>query len=269
VDRSRAQVAGVTERLAAAGCVAPEAEAGHLCGLAPDAVTLDGWVRRRSRGEPLAWVTGRVDFAGRTLTVTPGVYVPRPHTEELVARVAAVAQVGARVADLCTGTGAVATAVRAEVPGARVVGVDVDARAVACARRNGVLAVRGDLGAPLRAAAFDLVASVAPYVPTSELRLLPADVQRHEPRAALDGGVAGLEVVIRVVADAARLLRPSGRLVLELGGDQDVALAPVLDAHGFEVDVWWHDEDGDLRGVVATSSDRPTSASSALSPSAA
>ena len=96
-------------------------------------------------------------------------------------------------------------------PGAAVVAVDIDPRAVACARRNGVSAVRGDLGTPLRAASFDVVTAVAPYVPTGSLRLLPADVQRHEPTRALDGGVDGLGVVARVIGDAARLLHPGGR----------------------------------------------------------
>ena len=82
---------------------------------------------------------------------------------------------------------------------------------MACARRNGVAAVRGDLAAPLRGGSFDVVTAVAPYVPTGALRLLPADVQRHEPVRALDGGPDGLGVVARVIDDAARLLHPGGQ----------------------------------------------------------
>jgi len=247
----RVRLDAVTERLAAAGCVAAGAEAAALCEHAPDDATLDDWVARRTRGEPLAWITGRVDFGGRTLVTTPGVYVPRATTEELVTRAAVGLRPGARVADLCTGSGAVAAALLARVRDARIVGVDVDPAAVRCARRNGVPAVLGDLGGPLRSRAFDLVTAVAPYVPTRELHLLPADVQRYEPTPALDGGADGLEVVRRVVADAARLLGPGGRLVLEIGGAQDRALAPTLAADGFGVVTWWHDDDGDLRGVVA------------------
>ena len=84
----------------------------------------------------------------------------------------------------------------------------------------------GDVGhLPLRPGAFDLVTAVAPYVPTGALRLLPADVQRYEPRRALDGGTDGLDLVRRVVEAAARLLRPGGWLLVEVGGDQDAALA--------------------------------------------
>jgi release factor glutamine methyltransferase len=131
------------------------------------------------------------------------------------------------------------------------VAVDIDPRAVACARRNGVAAVRGDLGTALRARSFDVVTAVAPYVPTGSLRLLPADVQRHEPTQALDGGADGLGVVARVIDDAARLLRPGGALLLEVGGDQGDAVAALLGTAGFALVDPWHDDDGDLRGVHA------------------
>jgi release factor glutamine methyltransferase len=139
----------------------------------------------------------------------------------------------------------------AEKPAAVVVGVDVDPRAVRCARRNGVQVVVGDLDRPLRPQAFDVVTAVAPYVPTGELALLPADVQRHEPRLALDGGTDGLDVVRRIVAGAARLLRPGGWVLTELGGAEDVALGRTLGRGGFELVRPWFDEEGDLRGVAA------------------
>jgi release factor glutamine methyltransferase len=92
---------------------------------------------------------------------------------------------------------------------------------------------------------------VAPYVPTGDIRLLPADVQRYEPRLALDGGNDGLDLVRRIVGAAARLLRPGGWLLVELGGDQDRALSPTLATHGFDFAEAWFDEDGDLRGLAA------------------
>jgi methylase of polypeptide subunit release factors len=135
--------------------------------------------------------------------------------------------------DLCTGAGAIAAHLMGEVPTATVVGIDIDARAVLCARRNGVFALVAELGEPLRPAIFDLVTAVAPYVPTGKLGLLPADVQRYEPRLALDGGDDGLDLVRRIVTCAARLLRPGGWLLTELGGDQHEALGPTLAASGF------------------------------------
>ncbi|MGH9094534.1 MAG: N5-glutamine methyltransferase family protein, partial [Acidimicrobiales bacterium] len=158
---------------------------------------------------------------------------------------------GGRGADLCTGAGAIAVHLMAEAPAAAVVGVDIDRRAVACARRNGVPAVVGDLAEALRSGVFDVVTAVAPYVPTGELRLLPADVQRYEPRRALDGGHDGLDPLRRIVVAAARVLRPGGWLLTEVGGEQDRALAPTLVANGFGPITTWFDDDGDLRGFAA------------------
>ena len=243
----------VADRLLAAGCVAADLEADELIGAAPDGDALEAWIRRRERGEPMAWITGRARFCGRWLRVDPGVYVPRLQSEELARRAAALLGPvpAGRAIDLCTGTGAIAVHLSAEVPGAAVLGVEIDARAARCARRNGISTLIGDLDRPLRAASFDVVTAVAPYVPTAELQLLPADVQRYEPPAALDGGEDGLEVVRRVVAAAARLLVPGGWLLTEVGGAQDRALAPELDAAGFEPAAPWCDEDGDLRGLAA------------------
>jgi release factor glutamine methyltransferase len=245
-------LAHVVERLVAAGCVAADEEARFLVGNAPDATTLEGWVVRRERGEPPAWITGTVEFAGRPLYIEPGVYVPRPQTVELAKRAARVLPTGGRAVDLCTGSGAVGAHLRAEVPTASVVGVDMDVRAARCAARNGVPCVAGDLGAPVHGdAGFDVVTAVAPYVPTADLALLPSDVQRYEPRRALDGGDDGLAVVRRGIADAARLLRTDGWLLIEIGGTQDEDVARDLVDHGFGVTESWRDDDGELRGIAA------------------
>jgi release factor glutamine methyltransferase len=251
----RGGVDEVEARLARAGCVAPAAEAAALRDAAHraagDAGALEALVRRREQGQPLAWITGRVPFCGQELRIEPGVYVPRPQTEELARRAAALLPDGGRAADLCTGCGAIAVHLQHARPGASVVALDVDARAVAVARSNGVPAMVGDVAAaPLRPHTVDVVTAVAPYVPTTAIALLPADVQRHEPRRALDGGDDGLDLVRKVVTAAAQLLRPGGTLLTELGGDQDVVLAPALVAAGFEPADPWCDDDGDLRGIV-------------------
>ena len=242
----------MTRRLAAAGCIAADHEAAVLVGAAAgDRERLEGMVRRREAGEPFAWIAGGVMFCGRPMAVDQGVFVPRPQTEELARRAATLLPEHGRAVDLCTGSGAVAAHLGVTVAGATVVAVDIDPRAVACARRNGVAAVCGDLGAPLRDASFDVVTAVAPYVPTGSLRLLPADVQRHEPVRALDGGHDGLRVVARLIDDAARLLQPGGSLLLEVGGDQEEAVAALLASAPFVRVAPWHDEVGDLRGVHA------------------
>ena len=246
-------LAAAVARLAAAGCVAASEEAAAFVSAAPDETTLEAWLQRREQGEPQPWITGRVAFCGLRLHVAPGVFVPRSQTQDLARRAAAVLPEQGRAVDLCTGMGAIAAHLRAQVPTSHVVGVDVDPRAVGCARRNGVPAVAADLAAPLRRPGHgvDVVTAVAPYVPTAEIQLLPSDVQRYEPRHTLDGGADGLALVRRVVAEASRLLRRDGWLLLEVGADQDQGLAPTLAAHGFDVAEAWHDDEGDLRGIAA------------------
>ena len=233
----------VVDRLRRAGCVAAEEEAAELRAAAggdPEAL-----LRRREQGEPLAWVVGSIRFAGRRVAVDPGVYVPRAHSAELAGRAARLMAAGDRAVDLCTGCGAIAAVVGA-------LGVDLDPLAVACARRNGVPAVVGDAAhVPLAAGAFTVVTAVAPYVPSTARRLLPADVQAFEPPLALDGGPDGLTVVAAVVGAAARLLHPGGALLTEIGADQDVAVARLLTAAGFVDIATWTDDDGDLRGIEA------------------
>ena len=219
VRLSRAAAADVTERLVAAGCVAAEEEADELLAAAPDKATLDAWLRRREVGEPLAWIVGTQRFCGRTLRIDSGVYVPRTQSEELAYRAGELLPAEGRAVDLCTGAGAIAVYLATRVPTATIIGIDIDVRAAACARRNGVRSLAADLDRPLRGdLEFDVVTAVAPYVPTGELRLLPADVQRYEPRLALDGGEDGLDVVRRIVAAAGRLLCPGGWLLTEVGG---------------------------------------------------
>jgi release factor glutamine methyltransferase len=241
----------VTDRLRAAGCVAADEEADELLAAASDRATLEAWIRRRERGEPLAWITGTLLFCGHQVRVDPGVYVARLQSEELARRAAALLAEGSRAADLCTGAGAIAVHLMSAVPRARVVGLDVDIASAVCARSNGIPTVVGDLDEPLGARAFDMVTAVAPYVPSGELRLLPADVQTYEPRRALDGGDDGLDLVRRIVHAASRLLRPGGWLLTELGGDQDRLLAKALAMSGFGSVEPWADEDGDLRGLAA------------------
>jgi release factor glutamine methyltransferase len=242
----------VVDRLVTAGCVAATEEAVAFLAAAPDERTLEAWLCRREQGEPQAWITRTVLFCGQVLHIAPGVYVPRAQSEELARRAATLLPDNGRAVDLCTGAGAVAAHLKARVPTAAVIGIDVDVRAAACARRNGVPTAVADLAAPLHGhEGFDLVTAVAPYVPTGELRLLPADVQRYEPRLALDGGADGLDLVRRVIPAARRLLRPGGWLLIEAGGDQDEALALTLAAAGFDLVTPWCDDDGDLRGIAS------------------
>jgi len=242
--------------LARHGFVAAGEEAAELRRAADgDDDALGALVRRRLTGEPLAWIVGSAPFCGLSVAVDPGLYVPRWQSEPLARRAAARLGPGGAAVDVGTGTGAVALALAAACPGARVVGTDVDERAVACARSNGVEAYAGDLLDPVPAelrGALDVIVGVVPYVPTGALALLPSDTLVFESPLAYDGGPDGTDVLRRVVAAAPGVLRPGGALVLEVGADQAALLAPLLAGSGFAAVSVHRDEDGDERAVEAT-----------------
>ena len=147
VEESRRRV---IRALAAAGCVAPAEEAEVLLRAAEAGVgVLDDLVARRQRGEPLAWITGSVDFCGIRVRVDRNVYVPRAHTEALARRAASLLPADGIALDLCTGSGAVAAVMHSARPDATVLATDCDRAAIACARSNGVTALLGDLDEPL------------------------------------------------------------------------------------------------------------------------
>jgi release factor glutamine methyltransferase len=239
--------------LADAGFVAADEEAEELVARANgDGELLDAMVARRLTGEPLAWITGKVEFCGLEIRVDEGVYVPRWQTEQLALRAVERLPDGGRAIDLCTGSGAIAATLMGRRPGASVAASDLDARAVACARSNGVDAYQGDLFAPLPAGRVDVVVGVVPYVPTPDLPLLQRDTLAFESPLSYDGGDDGLDLLRRAIAGAVAFLRPRGALLLELGAGQAEALAGDLARHGYGDVAVQRDEEGDVRGIEAT-----------------
>ena len=250
---------GVVRALAEGGCVAPDAEAAALLGASSEGVgPIEELIARRLRGEPLAWITGWVRFCGIRIRVDPGVFVPRPHTETLVRRAISLLPIEGIAVDLCTGSGAVAAVLGSGRPGATVVATDVDPVAVACAHRNGVHALVGQLDEPLPPsirARVDVMTGVVPYVPTEELHHLPRDVLDNEPRRALDGGPRGTMVLVQAAEAAACWLRPGGSVLLEIGGNQAGELATTLTDIGFSEIAVHRDDEGRDRAIEGR---RPT-----------
>jgi release factor glutamine methyltransferase len=211
-------------------------------------------VRRRTGGEPLAWITGTTRFCGLDVVVHPGVYVPRWQSEVLARAAAAHLPGHGTAVDLATGSGAVARFLGAERPGARVLATELDPVAARCAAANGVDVLLGDLDHPLPGALagrVDVLCGVLPYVPSEALHLLPRDVVDHEPRVALDGGAGGLGVVARAVRAGRTWVAPGGWLVLEAGGDQFGPLLGMLESAGYRSLRVLDDPDGDPRAVEA------------------
>jgi release factor glutamine methyltransferase len=249
--------AALVARLEAGGFVAADEEADELLACAAgDGERLEALLRRRFTGEPLAWITGSVMFCGVEVRVDRGVYVPRWQSEQLALRaVERLPERGGTAVDLCTGSGAIAAALHARRPAARVVATEVDARVAACARANGIEVLEGDLLDPLPRELEGQVAvivGVVPYVPTPELGLLQRDTFTFETALSYDGGDDGTTHLRRVIAGAPRFLRPGGALLLELGAGQPEHLQEDLIRHGFTDVTVLRDEDGDVRGIEAT-----------------
>jgi len=242
--------------LAQGGFIAPYEEADALLEASSGGVgPIEELIARRLRGEPLAWITGWVRFCDVRVRVDPRVFVPRPHTQALARRAAALLPATGRSVDLCTGSGAVAAVLVSIHPRATVIATDIDPVAVACARRNGVHALVGNLDEPLPPSwcgHVDVITAVVPYVPTEELHLLPRGVLANEPRSALDGGVRGLKVLVQAAEAAARWLRPGGTALLELGGDQAGEVATALSDAGLSEIRVHRDDDGQERAIEAS-----------------
>jgi release factor glutamine methyltransferase len=232
----------IVAELRAAGCVFAEQEARMLMSAARTPAELDAMVGRRAAGLPLEQVLGWAGFCGLRITVAPGVFVPRRRTEFLVRQASALGRPGAVIVDLCCGAGAVGAALAAAVDRAEVHAADLDPAAVRCARLNlphGHV-YQGDLYEPLPAALRGRVAVLAanvPYVPTGEIAFLPPEAREHEPRAALDGGADGLEVLRRVAAGAPGWLAPGGHLLIETSERQVPRAGAAFTASGLAVRV--------------------------------
>lgn len=251
------------ERLKAAGVASPEHDARELAEWILGtrlplvdgadeafAATYEEAVRRRAAREPLQRITGRMFFRGLELECRPGVFIVRPETEV----VAGVAIDAAKrraddgaiplAVDLCTGSGAIAAALAAEVPDARVVAVEIDDAAAAAARENcerlvpgRVEVVRADATDPLALrdlnGQVDVVVSNPPYVPAGAVE--DTETARHEPAVALyGGGPDGLDIPVEVLVRSVALLRTGGVLVMEHGHEQGALLRAAALGAGFK-----------------------------------
>lgn len=206
-----------------------------------EAAAFRATIGRRARGEPVAYLTGVRGFHALDLRVTPDVLIPRPETELLVdlALERIPADAVAAVADLGTGSGAVALAIAHARPHARVLATDASEAALAVARDNSarlglanVEFAHGDWYGALDGRRFDVIVSNPPYVDEGDPHLRRGDL-RFEPPLALVAGVDGLDAVRRIVGSAGPHLHDGGWLFMEHGFDQGVAVRALLVAHDF------------------------------------
>ena len=251
-----------TEFLAARGVESPRLSAEHLVGHAlglnrmrlyleferpltePELARIRPLVKRRSQREPLQHILGEVDFAGVRLKVDRRALIPRPETEllvEIVAGWAAENPPVERIADLGTGTGAIALGLAERLPSVAVVAADREEEALALARENASARpvgirlefVRSDWFSTLPGGPFDVIVSNPPYLSEAELAEVAPEVRDFEPRSALVAAEDGLGDLNKIVSGAVERLRRGGLLALETGPSQHAALMAAATTAGY------------------------------------
>jgi release factor glutamine methyltransferase len=202
-----------------------------------EAEQFDRLVERRLVSEPMQYLTGEQEFFGLRFEVSPAVLIPRPETEHLVEAVLErfAREQAVRIVDVGTGSGAIAVALAHVLPHSRVTAVDLFPAALEVARRNaerhGVIhrlaLLTSDLLAGVDGADFDAVVANPPYIAAGEV--LEPQVANYEPHSALYAGRTGLEIYERLIPQAARVLKPGGWLMLEIGYGQSPAVRNLMD----------------------------------------
>jgi release factor glutamine methyltransferase len=224
--------------------------------------TLDDFIERRLRHEPLARILGHAEFFGLDLVVNPAVLDPRGDSETLVASTLARldANLSLRILDLGTGSGALLAALLTQCRAAFGLGTDISPQAAATASLNLTrlgLATRaavmvGDWTRPL-SGEFDLIVSNPPYLVTGAIGGLAPEVRDHDPFIALDGGLDGLDAYRAIFADLPRLLHSDGLVAVEIGAGQARDVEALLDQAGLEPAGTARDTAGLIRVVFGRS----------------
>ena len=216
---------------------------------------LESLLTRRKRGEPIAYLTGTREFWSMEFDVTPATLIPRPETELLVEKALEHIPRDAQwtIADLGTGSGAIALAIAKERPRCHVVATDNSPAALEVARSNAkkfgltnVEFCEGDWCIPLVGGTFDMIVSNPPYIRTDDPHLIQGDV-RFEPATALASGVDGLDAIRLIARHAREFLRPGDWLLFEHGWDQAAAVGELLRQHDYRDMVCHQDLAGHAR----------------------
>lgn len=209
-------------------CHALGREKSFLYGHGDEELTELAWIHygrylhERLKGVPTQYITRKQEFYGREFAVSPAVLIPRPETEHVIEVALERAPRNAIAIDIGCGSGAIGITWRCET-GAPTAATDISAAAAAVARENArrlradVRFAVCDLASAFAARSFDLVLANPPYIPDPEGPTLQREVRDHEPAVALFGGPTGVEIYARLIADAARVLRPGGWIVMEIG----------------------------------------------------
>ncbi len=198
------------------------------------------YLHQRLAGMPTQYITGAQEFFGRDFLVTPDVLIPRPETEHLIET--ALKHNVSTILDTGTGSGCIAITLALETE-AHVTATDISPAALVIARQNALRLgapvdfVRCDLGSALPDHSFDMVVSNPPYIAETDRAALQKEVRDHEPSLALFAGADGLAVYARLIPEAARLLKPGGLLILELGAGSLDPVRKMFDTRWRDIEV--------------------------------
>ncbi|UCE78448.1 MAG: peptide chain release factor N(5)-glutamine methyltransferase [Nitrospiraceae bacterium] len=229
---------------------------------------INRFLKRRAQGEPVQYITGSVDFLGLMVSVGRGVLIPRPETELLVEK--AITEVRSRkkshkdsssfrILDLCSGSGCVSLALARAFPDATVYSTEISRTALDYAVKNAkanhivnTVFLHGSLFEPVeRQLTFDLIISNPPYIKTADMKDLQPEIKDWEPCEALDGGTNGLDFYRLIFKDAPLFLKQSGKVMLEIGCHQAVAVKEIAKKSGFQFFSTHKDLAGIERIVIA------------------
>jgi release factor glutamine methyltransferase len=207
---------------------------------------IDGFARRRIAREPIARILGHKEFWGLDLCLSKATLVPRPDTETVIeaalefVRDNPTSSKEIRIADIGTGSGAILLALVSELAGSTGIGTDIDAEALQTAELNARQVGVADRAAFIRCSyaaalsgSFNLIVSNPPYIRSSDIQTLAAEVRDYDPHLALDGGADGLDAYRAIVPQAGALLVPGGALIVEVGYDQSGQVSQMMEAAGF------------------------------------
>jgi release factor glutamine methyltransferase len=204
-----------------------------------DEALYESHIARRFQNEPVQYIIGQQEFYGLALKVTPAVLIPRPETEHLVESVLQRLPHNQplRIADIGTGSGAIAIALAVHLPQAQITALDLSTEALKIAQANAethavadrITFLQSDLLAAVASESpYDAIVSNPPYIPETDCPTLHPEVRDHEPHTALFSGSEGLDIYRRLIPQARALLKPNGLIALEIGHGQREALATLL-----------------------------------------
>ena len=217
-------------------------------------------INRRINREPVAYITGKKEFWSKNFLVNQATLVPRPETELLIYKVINFFKnKKINVLDIGTGSGCILLSILKELNLSRGIGIDVSAKAIQTAKMNSKklnLLHRSKFKVfdinEFHIGMYDLIVSNPPYVPSRDIRNLSKDIINYEPLLALDGGIDGLDLIIKVIYKSNSLLKKNGLLAIEIGHNQYLKVSRLLRQHGFREISKECDYNHNVRCIIST-----------------